>query len=346
MKKFVCELCGSSNLSKQGDHFVCNDCNTSYSIEEAKKLLVEVEDSIDNNPELKNLYELARRARKEGNSENAEKYYSQIAIKCPYDWESNFFQVLCNAERCKIGEIGLAQDKLLGAVKTAVSLINDHLKTDAEKIAACREIVDATLPVAKGGFYSAQNWYNDCGWSIRRKFLQDMLNYTYPCILTLYALGDEIDKYFGTKYDELHVLCVDAWKSGVEFHEKILSFLADQNRHSAEINEHKNKYLRYESNYGGSYNQNSIDIYQQNSKDDLNTNTNTNYSQQPQTKVNGMAIAGLILAFIIPLLGWIFGGIGLNNAKKCNSGKGLAIAALIVATLNWLISMFMQLGSI
>lgn len=47
---------------------------------------------------------------------------------------------------------------------------------------------------------------------------------------------------------------------------------------------------------------------------------------------NGMAIAGFVCAFIIPLLGWIFGGIGLSNASKNNGkGRGLSIAAIIIA---------------
>ena len=36
---------------------------------------------------------------------------------------------------------------------------------------------------------------------------------------------------------------------------------------------------------------------------------------------NGIAVAGFICSFFIPLLGWIFGGIGLSRAKKRN-GKG------------------------
>ena len=65
--------------------------------------------------------------------------------------------------------------------------------------------------------------------------------------------------------------------------------------------------------------------------------------QVPEKKTNVMAIIGLVLSFIIPLLGWIFGGIGLSNAKKCNSGKGLAIAALIIATINWALSFVLAL---
>ena len=73
------------------------------------------------------------------------------------------------------------------------------------------------------------------------------------------------------------------------------------------------------------------------------TNHDQNQYVYHEKKTNVMAIIGLITAFLIPLLGWIFGGIGLSNAKKCNSGRGLAIAALIVASVNWLLGFILQL---
>lgn len=56
---------------------------------------------------------------------------------------------------------------------------------------------------------------------------------------------------------------------------------------------------------------------------------------------NGMAIAGLITAFISPLLGWIFGGIGLKRANNGYGGKWMAILAIIIATANFAYSMYM-----
>ena len=58
-------------------------------------------------------------------------------------------------------------------------------------------------------------------------------------------------------------------------------------------------------------------------------------------QVNGMAIAGLITAFLSPLLGWIFGGIGLKRASNGYGGKWMAILAIIIATLNFAYSMYM-----
>lgn len=85
MKPLTCEMCGSTNLLKQDDVFVCQSCGTKYSVEEAKKMMVEgtvaVEGTvkIDTSSELKNLYEIARRAKDMENAENAEKYYGKGA---------------------------------------------------------------------------------------------------------------------------------------------------------------------------------------------------------------------------------------------------------------------------
>lgn len=55
---------------------------------------------------------------------------------------------------------------------------------------------------------------------------------------------------------------------------------------------------------------------------------------------NGMAIAGFVCSFFFPILGWIFGGIGLARAKQRNGkGKGFAIAALTIASVMFLIGL-------
>ena len=57
MKAMVCEMCSSNDLVKQDGMFVCQHCGTQYSVEEAKKLMVEGVVKIDTSDELKNLYQ-------------------------------------------------------------------------------------------------------------------------------------------------------------------------------------------------------------------------------------------------------------------------------------------------
>ena len=56
----------------------------------------------------------------------------------------------------------------------------------------------------------------------------------------------------------------------------------------------------------------------------------------PQT--NGIAIAGFVCSFLVPVLGWVFGGIGLARANKRNGiGKGFSIAAIAIASASFLL---------
>ena len=85
MKQLKCEMCGSTNLMKEDGVFVCQSCGCKYSVEEAKKMMVEgtvdVTGStvkVDSSDELSNLYQIARRAKDDNNGENAAKYYDMI----------------------------------------------------------------------------------------------------------------------------------------------------------------------------------------------------------------------------------------------------------------------------
>ena len=110
MKQLKCEMCGSTDLVKQDGVFVCQSCGCKYSIEDAKKMMVEIEGTIevqgtvkvDRSNELENLYMLARQARKENNSENVAKYYDMILLYEPTSWEAVFYSAYFRATNCKI----------------------------------------------------------------------------------------------------------------------------------------------------------------------------------------------------------------------------------------------------
>ena len=41
MKQLTCEMCGSNELVKQNGYFVCQFCGCKYSVEEAKRMMIE-----------------------------------------------------------------------------------------------------------------------------------------------------------------------------------------------------------------------------------------------------------------------------------------------------------------
>ena len=66
----------------------------------------------------------------------------------------------------------------------------------------------------------------------------------------------------------------------------------------------------------------------------------TNMNNQDSYDSNGMAVAGFVCSFFIPILGWIFGGIGLSRSKKRNrKGKALSIAVIVISCVNFVLGL-------
>lgn len=84
MKQLICEMCGSAELMKQDGLFVCQACGTKYSVEEAKKMMiegaVEVQGAVQikNTAQLENLLKLARSSYASKNYSQAEEFCNQI----------------------------------------------------------------------------------------------------------------------------------------------------------------------------------------------------------------------------------------------------------------------------
>lgn len=85
MKRLTCEMCGSTDLIKQDGVFVCQACGCKYSIEEARKMMVEgtvdVSGStvkVDNTGLIDSYLQTAENALRAQNNEEAENYANKI----------------------------------------------------------------------------------------------------------------------------------------------------------------------------------------------------------------------------------------------------------------------------
>lgn len=96
MKRLTCEMCGSTDLVKQDGVFVCQSCGCKYSIEEAKKMMIEgtVEVTgtvkVDNTDKLETYKEIASNAYDAGNTDEAYQYYLKVLEIDPKDWQAIF----------------------------------------------------------------------------------------------------------------------------------------------------------------------------------------------------------------------------------------------------------------
>ena len=96
MKAITCVICGSQKFKKINEKIVCQNCGAEYSYEEAKKLIIEVDETRSNDglSKIDNYFLSARRARETNNANDALKYYGLIRDELPNNWEAYFFQYI------------------------------------------------------------------------------------------------------------------------------------------------------------------------------------------------------------------------------------------------------------
>lgn len=200
MKRLTCEMCGSTDLIKQDGVFVCQTCGCKYSIEEAKKMMVEgtvdVSGStvkVDNERKIENLRTLADRAKAEGDTETAAKYFEELLKEDPNNWEANFYTIYYAAHNIKIAQIGSAANRVSNIIDTVYGLIKENLHTPDEQKAAGREVAYA---VANFSSYLIPNATNNLG-TTTESIDKAVDEWLVPICLMNIHVGDSLVKYFG-----------------------------------------------------------------------------------------------------------------------------------------------------
>ncbi len=203
MKKLVCEMCNSTDLVKQDGLYVCQSCGTKYTVEEARKMMIEgpvdVTGStvkVDETGKIENLYRLARRAKDSGNSKNAQKYYSQIVVDRPNDWEANFYQDFFESDQCTIAEISSAADTIRANLPSTFRLINNELEQEEQK-KACQEVFQKVMGFADMATKASQGFYIDHMSADNAR--GELITRATSIMILLEQLGDESLNTFNDK---------------------------------------------------------------------------------------------------------------------------------------------------
>lgn len=212
MKALVCEMCNSNDLVKQDGCFVCQCCGTKYSVEEAKKMMIEgtvdVSGStvkVDNSDRIEKLYEMARRENEKLDG-NALKYYEEIAIERPNDWEANFYVDYYNVSKATLGEAFIKLLSMLKTIENTFKLVKEYEKTENHK-AIYTEIKDKCNSIAYLWRATAESTYKPLG----QTGAEEYINIASMSFSVRNSLADFLIQYF-----EDTEMAVEIYKSIIE----------------------------------------------------------------------------------------------------------------------------------
>lgn len=252
MKVLTCEICDSTELIKIKNVFICQSCGAKYSVEEAKKIILDGATEIvgvvhvDTSSELKNLYEIARRAKDNNNGENALKYYDMILIKDPSSWEANFYVVYFRAMLCKIFEIQNAAISIINCIDSTLNLIKNNLPNTGQQNQAISEIYLQLINISEMLYNGAENHYNNIDISIKDNYVQEYVNNVSSATDIMYLFGNNLVYLFGDNYG---IIASESWKKGITMHNGYMRSLQDKESNKNLILQYAEKIKIYDSNY-------------------------------------------------------------------------------------------------
>lgn len=145
MKQLTCEMCGSTDLMKQDGVFVCQTCGMKYSVDEAKKMMIEgtvdVQGTVkvDNSAFVEKYLQNARRAKQKEDWEETEKYYNMVEQNAPKNIEALFYSSYAKARSTLQGNDINKRKAAFNVFGNSISVVDDYF--DKENSVAQVELV-------------------------------------------------------------------------------------------------------------------------------------------------------------------------------------------------------------
>lgn len=139
MKQLTCEMCGSTDLIKDGGVFVCQSCGCKYSIEEAKRMMIEgtvdVQGTVkvDNSAFVEKYLANARRAKEKEDWEETEKYYNMVEQNDPDNIEAIFYSSYGKAKASLTDDDVYKRAATFKVLQNCISVIDDHYKPERKE---------------------------------------------------------------------------------------------------------------------------------------------------------------------------------------------------------------------
>lgn len=141
MKQLTCEMCGSTDVVKQDGFFVCQTCGCKYSVEEAKKMMiegtVEVQGTVqvDKSSEIDNRIENIINEYNNGNNDNVKRMCIEVLNIDPKNYQAVIYSALAEGWQSSIGNPQIV--KASNELQRAVNIIRELYEDDKEYLQEC-----------------------------------------------------------------------------------------------------------------------------------------------------------------------------------------------------------------
>ena len=185
MKQLTCEMCGSNDLLKQDGVFVCQTCGTKYSVEEAKKMMMEVSGTVQvaNMAQVESLLKLAKSSFDSENYAKAEDFCNQILAMNEANYEA--WRLKGEAINGQIGANTPRLEEVFNCIMMAYDVSSDDKKEERSAdlmswLIGCfkseikfwlNQIGDQRP--TKGSLQTAKNSFVDC-WNKTKQAMEKM----------------------------------------------------------------------------------------------------------------------------------------------------------------------------
>lgn len=138
MRAIVCEMCGSNEFKKIDGEYQCLHCKTRYTVDEAKKLMIEgtvdVKGTvqIDDSNKTDNYQTLASRAFENEQYDQAYEYYSKLLEINTDNWMYIYKKGICSAKKSTLAQFKV--DEVVKACKDALRVLEKNEVKDLKEV--------------------------------------------------------------------------------------------------------------------------------------------------------------------------------------------------------------------
>ena len=223
LESLKCPECGGSVVLDNGQEYgFCKYCGTKVQNTNFAKIKISGEIKFDYSEELINLYSLARRAKYNNNVTQAIRYYDQILVKDPNNWEPNFYIAYFNVYNSSFNNIDSCAMSLANNINSIIFMVKENEIKAQEKTRIMNEINSRINSLGTKYYNIANSYYNSLPPQSKPYYLQQLLNDCSGIAQLFYAFGDAVYQHFQNIYGAS--IAAPSWASGINYQKLTISY--------------------------------------------------------------------------------------------------------------------------